>query len=455
MKKTARKLLASTLALSLMATSLPVIGSTTALAEEKITETTTVGKDLVKPIGQVDNPDGGTPYVLYLYCNDETGTAFTYCGHDIPNILKFLIDVSDTFNGYFGLSEKNMNMLSFSNAEIEEQHLKYVGYEATMYHIVNHGDITYTDEAGEAHTFTCMKDIEDYLIQNYPVTLLDIHEIAEEDLPWATTTTTSATTTSVTTTTTTTTTVTTGTTKEERDMTTSIGCVINPEGSRYEQSTLFLHYNEETETAFIFSGHDVPSYMKALILEPTTFDGTIVYTEAFMKYFSFPDADIKVWGDTYCVENHGTIIYTDENGKKHTFTCMKDAEDYVMQNYPTIPLDIHRIDESMFLNDSILFDNMESVKEYAIQNLPVLDTGKTDVTTNVPFNVLIGDVTMDGKVDLIDAICLNKICSNIIFASDMQKVAGDCDANGAIDDFDVTLLMEFCIGLQKKLPVTD
>ena len=62
---------------------------------------------------------------------------------------------------------------------------------------------------------------------------------------------------------------------------------------------------------------------------------------------------------------------------------------------------------------------------------------------------------MDGKVDLLDAIYLNKICSNIIFPTDMQRIAGDCNADGTVNDVDVDRLMDFCIGLQKKLPVTD
>ncbi|MDO4155645.1 MAG: dockerin type I repeat-containing protein [Oscillospiraceae bacterium] len=482
MKKTIRKLLASVLSLSLMATSLPVIGSTTAFAAEStepvITYPAPTWRELEFPLGRVLT-HGESKYedtIVFAYYNEETETSFVYRSIDVPFIVRMLLIDDHAFDGEHVLLEKFMKVLSFSDAEIKEEYLHYVGRDEpdpVVYRVMNHGAITYTDEAGEAHTFTCAKDIEDYLIQNYPVIPVDFHKIEKGSLSLnsyysgitfdnmeevkeyvadgfplmeskeTTTTTTDS-----------------EPTKEERDMTTQIGRVINPEGSNYATSSLSLHYNEETETAFVFCGQDVPFYMKALIVEPTIFDGMVNYTEAIMQYFYFPDADIKVFNaageDTYFVENHGTIIYTDEDGEKHTFTCMKDAEDYVMQNYPVIPLDFHKIKEDTFSScKDITFDSMEAVREYAIQNFPVLDTSKTDITTNVPTNILLGDITMDGKVDLMDAIYLSKICLNVISETDTQKIAGDCDANGVVDDFDVTLLMEFCIGLQKKLPVTD
>lgn len=426
MKKITRKLFASILALSLMATSLPVIDNMV-LANEEITEITTVGKDLIKQIGQVDNPNGGSPSLLFLYCNDETGTAFTFCGHDVPSVLKFLLAAADTFDGYFSLSEVSMKLLSFSNAEIEERHFIGVGYDFKTYHVVNHGDITYTDEAGEAHTFTCMKDLENYVIQNYPVTLLDIDEIPEEDLPWVTTPTTEPVTT---TTTTTTTTVTSSepVTSEitmRKDLVTRIGSVENPDGGT--PYGLYLYDNDETGTSFTFCGNDVATVLQFLIDVSDTFDYGMKFSLSAntKENLDFPDAEIFVRGavgsgnEYYDIVNYGDIVYTDEAGEAHTFSCMKDIEDYLIQS-----------------------------------NLVTL-LSEASTTTEEPSNVPIGDVTLDGKVDLIDAICLSKICMNIISATDTQKLAGDCNADGDVTDADITLLMEFCIGLQNELPVTD
>lgn len=404
MKKTARKLLASTLALSLMATSLPVISSTTAFAAES--------KELMNVIGK----DVDDYSFLWLYCNDETGTAFTFSAKEVPHYVWSLLMTSGKFEkGHvFQYSEEMFKQYSFPDAEITTQHEVGVNYDYYVFTVVNYGDIVYTDETGEAHTFTCIKDVEDYVMQTYNVTLLNIDEIPEEELPWVALAKRKAEQTP---------TEPTPTVPKKERLTRLRDVTYSEDGKTYG---LYLYDNTETDTLFTFYGYDMPSFLLSLLIKSNAFDvgAKFSFGAEIKEIVDFPNADIVMRGgeagsgnEYYDIINYGDIVYKDEAGESHTFTCIKDVEDYLIQS-----------------------------------NLVTLVSSGETVN---PSNVLTGDVTMDGKVDLIDAICLNKICSNIIFASDMQKVAGDCDANGAIDDFDVTLLMEFCIGLQKKLPVTD
>lgn len=404
MKKTARKLLASVLSLSLMATSLPVISNTTAFAVES--------KFLVNMIGKVDDY-----YSLWLYCNDETGTAFTFSGREVPCEVWSLFMESDTFEKGYGIcySENLFKQYSFPDAEITKW--QTVGTNEYTYQVINYGPIIWMDEAGEAHTFTCIKDVEDYVMQNYDVNLLNIDEIPEEELPWVVLAKRKAEQTP---------TEPTPTVPKKERLTRLRDVTYSEDGRTYG---LYLYDNTETGTLFTFYGYDMPSPFISWLDDSTgVFDvgAKFSFGASVKENFDFPNADIVMRGgeagsgnEYYDIINYGDIVYKDEAGESHTFTCIKDVEDYLIQS-----------------------------------NLVTLVDGGTTTTTE-PSNILIGDITMDGKVDLMDAIYLSKICLNVISATDTQKIAGDCDANGVVDDFDVTLLMEFCIGLQKKLPVTD
>ena len=65
-----------------------------------------------------------------------------------------------------------------------------------------------------------------------------------------------------------------------------------------------------------------------------------------------------------------------------------------------------------------------------------------------------GDVNLDGKVDLMDAIYLNKYTANILQLTDAQKVTADCNGDGDVNDVDATTLMEFLILQIPSLPYT-
>jgi len=60
---------------------------------------------------------------------------------------------------------------------------------------------------------------------------------------------------------------------------------------------------------------------------------------------------------------------------------------------------------------------------------------------------------LDGKVDIVDAIFLNKYLATLIQFSDAQMANADCCQDGVLNDQDTTALMQFIILLIDDLPV--
>ena len=77
-------------------------------------------------------------------------------------------------------------------------------------------------------------------------------------------------------------------------------------------------------------------------------------------------------------------------------------------------------------------------------------TNATNTNTAIPSY---GDVNLDGKVDIVDAIFLNKYLATLIQFSDAQMANADCCQDGVLNDQDTTALMQFIILLIDDLPV--
>lgn len=73
----------------------------------------------------------------------------------------------------------------------------------------------------------------------------------------------------------------------------------------------------------------------------------------------------------------------------------------------------------------------------------------------VPENVLYGDVNLDGKVELADAIVLNKSCAGQVTLTKEAGANADCDANGIVDTGDAVVLLRFLVHLENQLPVVE
>lgn len=83
------------------------------------------------------------------------------------------------------------------------------------------------------------------------------------------------------------------------------------------------------------------------------------------------------------------------------------------------------------------------------------ETTTSDTTTSsviIVDDVLYGDVNLDGRIDLTDAILLNKYCADTVKLSEPQLANGDCNANGQTDMNDSIALLRFLVHSINSLP---
>lgn len=76
------------------------------------------------------------------------------------------------------------------------------------------------------------------------------------------------------------------------------------------------------------------------------------------------------------------------------------------------------------------------------------DTGTSEKT-------VLGDVNLDGRVDITDAVLLNKTCAGVVSLTDAAKKNADCDCDGEVGSNDAVSLMRFLVHLINILPEPD
>lgn len=83
------------------------------------------------------------------------------------------------------------------------------------------------------------------------------------------------------------------------------------------------------------------------------------------------------------------------------------------------------------------------------------DSSKPGSTVK-PGNALYGDVNCDSRVEIADAVLLNKIAAGAVsITSDEQRANSDCDANGEVNSSDALVLLKFLVQLVNSLPYAD
>ena len=397
MKRT-KKLLAGILASSLAVMSLPFFGLSASAGSEMVMDTTEVVKesDLTHyeliSIASFDRSS-------FLYCNRDTKVAFTVPKRDFPDALYWLLEDEERFNdGMHCYLPASTEEFKFPNAEITIA-------EDSMY-VVNHGAIVYVDDNGEEHSFSSFSDVENYIIQNYNVTFVDYEEVKEDN-------------------------------KVEYAEQTWKNLVTFVEMCEDDYHSIRLYHNDDTKTAFKFST-TLPHELQILIDCSDTFDDGAVYgISSKKKTLKFPNSDVEYTenGTWMWATNHGSIVYVDANGEEHSFSGFSDLENYIIQNY-----DVTVVDYDKYVEDGSI--------------VPV-DAVTTPVSNTTATSYFTGDVTGDGTVDLMDAISLNKIFAGFIAPTDVQTNAADINLDGSVTDDDLSILMQFLIGIRSDLTDVD
>jgi len=97
----------------------------------------------------------------------------------------------------------------------------------------------------------------------------------------------------------------------------------------------------------------------------------------------------------------------------------------------------------------------ESVTTNSDETTATTSSSETTTTTkggDVTPASLYGDVNLDGRVDIIDAVMLNKAAANTVQLSEQQRSNADCDANNEVDSNDAVVLLKFLVSIIKTLP---
>lgn len=236
MKRT-KKLLASILASSLAVMSLPFFGLSASAGSEMVMDTTEIVKESSQTYYELISISSFDRF-SYLYCNPETKTAFTIPAREFPDTLYWLLEDEKRFDdGMTCILPASTEEFKFPNAEIT--------IAGDSMYVVNHGAIVYVDDNGEEHSFSSFSDVEQYVIQNYNVTLVDYEEVKDDN-------------------------------KVEYPEQTWIELV--DVVKRFEDSPhkICLYHNGDTKTAFEFSTADLPNELQLLINCSDTFDDGVV-----------------------------------------------------------------------------------------------------------------------------------------------------------------------------------
>ena len=64
-----------------------------------------------------------------------------------------------------------------------------------------------------------------------------------------------------------------------------------------------------------------------------------------------------------------------------------------------------------------------------------------------------GDVNLDGRIDVTDAVLLNKMAAGAVTGNDQQRRAGDCNVDGEVDTADSVMLLQL-FGTHHSIPRT-
>ena len=143
-----------------------------------------------------------------------------------------------------------------------------------------------------------------------------------------------------------------------------------------------------------------------------------------------------------------------KEGVNFVFQCLLNPEFGAIKSLDEIDAVGHRIVqggdlfEKSVIVDKSVEDGIETTTD---------ETTTTTTSGSVLPGTNVGDVNLDGKVDLLDAICLNKYLAQLITLTPIAIANANCDQKDGtetIDDKDTTVLMKFVLGNEdiKNLP---
>lgn len=80
-------------------------------------------------------------------------------------------------------------------------------------------------------------------------------------------------------------------------------------------------------------------------------------------------------------------------------------------------------------------------------------TTETDMSTES--SALYGDTNLDGRIDITDAVHLNRYIADVVQLNEQARIHADCNRDGHVDTSDANLLLRFLVGLVNTLGVSE
>ena len=82
-------------------------------------------------------------------------------------------------------------------------------------------------------------------------------------------------------------------------------------------------------------------------------------------------------------------------------------------------------------------------------------TQTTTSSTPTEPTAIYGDINLDGRVDITDAVLLNKACAGTVMLDSTAKKNADCNGDGEIGSDDAVVLLKFLVHLVNTLPFSE
>ncbi|MGN1403413.1 MAG: glycoside hydrolase family 9 protein [Ruminococcus sp.] len=206
--------------------------------------------------------------------------------------------------------------------------------------------------------------------------------------------------------------------------------------------------------------------------ETTTEGTTVIYDADFrlgLEIASLPDkltytssdTELDLAGltlNTYFIEENGEEVNT---GNSITIDDIKEPYSIEVSGFDPSATGTQTITLTYSTYNDILSKNVFATASFDITvgdgESTTADSSTTTTTTtassgSVSGVTLYGDVNLDGRVDITDAVLLNKASAGSVSLNDQAAANADCNANGELGSDDAIALLKFLVHLISSLP---
>lgn len=185
------------------------------------------------------------------------------------------------------------------------------------------------------------------------------------------------------------------------------------------------------------SGQDVTIEVET----PVLITGTVTISSAPGDHiFITPKNDLN---NTERMKHYQAVTGNAKTDVTDTTYGALDCADFVMPESGVATLQL------AFDDYAVVDTTTQKAEEFLVSEMG--DTKDISFSDTTP-SVLYGDVNLDGRIDVVDAVLLNKAASGSITLNPQALKNADCNADGELGTEDALVLMRFLVHLTTSLP---